>query len=794
MIRGPAVRVRTVLALAGLLAPLAFVAVVTAPSAAAEDPAATPGALVSIEPTRLLDTRSGIGAPIAPVAARGSVTVPIAGRGAVPAATDVAAVCLTLTVTQPRASGYLSARPTGGGVTGTSTLNFSTGQTLANSALVALGAGGQLTVDNIAGGSSQVIVDVTGYTLSGTATEPGSVVGLRPARLIDTRSGIGTPKAPVAPGASIVVGTLGRAGLPLAGVAAVVLNLTATATTNSGYLAAGPADSPPGQVSNLNWVRTGQTVANQAQVRVDPDGRIVVVNRGSRPVAVVADVQGYVVAGRPSVGGTLATFAAQRAADTRGCCGGPVDATPRRFGLGAVTALPTFTSPNGYSVSAVVATVTVTRTTGSGYLTVWSGQGPKPTASNANWAGAGQTVASQVVIPVVDDLHQFVGVAVTGGRADVVVDVSAYVLLDPSAAPPAVDVAATGFQQNAAHDGHAAGSIPSTATQKWDVDFGADAGTVGYPIIAGGSVYVVTHQVGGEPPSAASLWRYDLAGNPLAGPITLPGEYHDNRLAWDSGRLYVVDDAGGISAYAADLTLIWSRVGTESSLQPTVAAAGGRVYATTNGAATAYDGGTGNILWAASAPDLSEGAGVVVDATGVYLSGGSQDVTYKFDLTGRQLWEYRPGTTGAGSGTPVVHHGRLWARVDNGLQGTVLDATRGTAIGPYVAERPVVFAGQLAVLAANGAITAVDEADGRQVWQQGAGVNDLRGALSTTDDAVYVGATDSTVRGYALATGQLMWSAPTPVEPNGSLGWDSGMAIGGGLLVVPNGSHLTAFG
>ena len=58
---------------------------------------------------------------------------------------------------------------------------------------------------------------------------------------------------------------------------------------------------------------------------------------------------------------------------------------------------------------------------------------------------------------------------------------------------------------------------------------------------------------------------------------------------------------------------------------------------------------------------------------------------------------------------------------------------------------------------------------------------------------VFVGANDGTVYGVSAATGRQRWSGtagPQIVGPAEGIA----MAIGGGLLVVPAGNVLTAFG
>ncbi|MHA3704436.1 outer membrane protein assembly factor BamB family protein [Jatrophihabitans sp. YIM 134969] len=792
-----AVRVRAVLLVAASVASLA--AVVSAAAPAVADPApGAPGTVVSVDPARVLDTRSGNGAPKSPIAARGSVTVQIAGRGGLPPAAQVAAVFLTVTVTQPRASGYLSVRPTGGGSTGTSTLNFSAGQTLANSTFVALGAGGQVTVENVAAGSSQVILDVTGFTWAGPATEPGAVVAVRPARIVDTRSGTGTTAAPVGPRSSITVGTVGRGGLPLAGIGAVLVNLTATNTRGSGNLALA-ASTPPALYSSLNWTRTGQTVASQVQVPVDHDGRFVIANRGSAAVAVVADVQGYVLAGGPNVAATLASVSPQRIADTRGASGGgPVDRTGRAVSIDDLADLPPYDLDTGYPIQAVVVTVTVTRTTSSGYLTVWAGGSDRPLASTSNWAGPGQTVANLAVVPLEDVTHRSFTVAVTGGRADVVVDLSGYVLLDPAGAPPREPTSATGFQQDGAHDGHSETSLPSSASQRWDVDFAAAGGwdpattVVGRPLVTVSGTYApVQHEEEGVASHVFDLFHVDNASGTVDGPVPIGSGLAAVDLVYAADRIITVDSNGRVAASSLTGEEPWEQ--QLSFSQPVVgtAAVGDRLFVASNANLWALDATSGEIAWHVTLPAAGTDPVVAADSTGVYVAGGGGQTATAYSLSGTLRWTAGP-TVEDGAATPALHHGRLWTRGDTADAGTVLDAATGTAPRAFTGSRPVAFVQDLALTLTAGVLTAVGESDGATVWTQGTG--DLVGTPLTTPDTVYVPAADGTVRGYAVGTGRAVWSGALPQTPSSSRSWDSGMSIGDDVLVVPNGTHLTAFG
>ena len=61
-------------------------------------------------PSRILDTRTGNGAPLAPVGPGAFINLQVTGRGGVPAL-GVSAVALNVTVTNPTLGGYLTIYP-----------------------------------------------------------------------------------------------------------------------------------------------------------------------------------------------------------------------------------------------------------------------------------------------------------------------------------------------------------------------------------------------------------------------------------------------------------------------------------------------------------------------------------------------------------------------------------------------------------------------------------------------------------------------------------------------------------
>lgn len=147
----------------------------------------TPSAFVSIDPVRILDTRDpnniGLAGPF--VSATG-LDLPVTGSIPTNAGTKVVVpqgatgVSLNVSVVGPSADGFVSIRPADAtGPPGSSTMNFSAGDVLANAATVQLPTTGadqgkiEITYDayGIVGPSADILVDVTGYYTPSSAAE-----------------------------------------------------------------------------------------------------------------------------------------------------------------------------------------------------------------------------------------------------------------------------------------------------------------------------------------------------------------------------------------------------------------------------------------------------------------------------------------------------------------------------------------------------------------------------------------------------------------------------------------------
>ncbi len=387
---GGARRAAAQVAVAAVLASLLVVAPVPKPAAAAS----SAGTFFPLPPSRVLDTRSGVGAPAGVVGPGAVMSFVVTGRGGVPA-TDVSAVVLNMTVVAPTAGSYMTVWPAGEAMPTASNLNYSPGQTVPNLVKVKVGAGGQVSVFNAAG-TVHVLADVAGWYKAGADPAEGARYNaLSPSRILDTRIGIGAPAATVGPGGSVNLQVTGSGGVPASGVSAVAMNVTVVGpTAPSSYLTAWPTGETRPTASNLNYV-AGDVVPNLVIVKVGAGGAVSLYNDTGQ-THILSDVVGWYSA--PAGPGTIyAPLSPARILDTRTGNGAP--AAP----IGAGVPLELQVTGRGgvpvADVSAVVVNVTAVNPTAESYLTVWPTGEARPTASNLNYR-AGAVVPNLVIVKV----------------------------------------------------------------------------------------------------------------------------------------------------------------------------------------------------------------------------------------------------------------------------------------------------------------------------------------------------------------------------------------------------------
>jgi hypothetical protein len=119
----------------------------------------------------------------------------------------------------------------------------------------------------------------------------GGLGTLAPCRVLDTRS-VGTGGPSIGPGSGRKYVANGACGIP-SGAAALSTNVTVLSADAHGAIVVYPGDlaTPPNAITV--WIRPGQVRANNAIVKLAPDGSYWIWNTTAGTVDVVLDVNGY---------------------------------------------------------------------------------------------------------------------------------------------------------------------------------------------------------------------------------------------------------------------------------------------------------------------------------------------------------------------------------------------------------------------------------------------------------------------------------------------------------------------
>ena len=198
---------------------------------------------------------------------------------------------LNVTVTEPTAPGFITVYPCGQTRPLASNVNFAAGATVANTVIAKLSSDGTVCIYSSA--TTHMVVDTTAY-VPGSAT---SIVGVLPARLLETRSGPGMSTVDglfqgggtVSPTADVRVQIAGRGGV-VADAGSALLNVTVTEPVAAGFITVYPCDRPRPLASSVNFTADA-TVANAVITKLAPDGTVCL--HSSVPTHLVVDVNGY---------------------------------------------------------------------------------------------------------------------------------------------------------------------------------------------------------------------------------------------------------------------------------------------------------------------------------------------------------------------------------------------------------------------------------------------------------------------------------------------------------------------
>ncbi len=459
----------------------------------------------------------------------------------------------------------------------------------------------------------------------------------------------------------------------------------------------------------------------------------------------------------------------------------PMSVTVSPAPLVLTTLTPSFVSAGGTAYSETL--------TGSGFTrsstALWNGNA-RPT-SYVSSTELVMTVSASDIANV-----GTASVSVTSGTATPTT--SGTQTLSIVASTAAVD--ATAFQVNPQHNAAqhfnnivASTALPTSAT--WTASLG---GTVSYPLIAAGRVFVTVGSTG-----VSKLYALNAStGAVLWGPISMAGTAG---ATYDSGRVIVLTNTGHLSAYDAGTgTQVWTTTLTgQFSFEAAPTALNGVVYTIAGGSAGtvyAYNDTNGALLWtqgiataAASSPAVS--------ATGVYVSISCS--TYDFTpSTGARIWLESTGCTGGGGQTGTLANGVYYSANDTGtgaFDGMSYDAGAGTLLSSYRASQPPVFSSTTGYFYLPDTLNAVRLSDNSALWSFTGDGTLLTGAV-LVNNYVFVGSNSGKLYILDAATGAQLGVVSLGAAPNFSSQlsvFQSTMSAGDGLLVVPVGNTLQAF-
>ncbi|HYN30375.1 MAG TPA: hypothetical protein VES95_10980 [Dermatophilaceae bacterium] len=243
--------------------------------------------------------------------------------------------------------------------------------------------GALLTAPTAAAAAPAAPAGSTAYQLGGSY-EPRAA----PQRILDTRASGGA----LGSGQTRVVDPSPSGAVPATGVSAVVVNLTVTGPTASGYLTAWAGGTRP-TASSINFAR-GWTRANLVTVPLDAGGNLRLFNSAGS-THVIVDVLGWYhatgsVPTADQLGAAYYPDVPERLYDSRQDV---IVAPGEAFLIG----IDFGDDAGADATDALALNLTAVTPQRGGYLTTWDGSGSAPTTSTLNYV-QGRTVSNMAVV------------------------------------------------------------------------------------------------------------------------------------------------------------------------------------------------------------------------------------------------------------------------------------------------------------------------------------------------------------------------------------------------------------
>ena len=359
--------------------------------------AGAPAGYVPVTPSRVLDTRTGLGTAGGALGAGCTLVVrPSVAPGSTAVAVNLAAVGAS-------GGGFLTAYACGTARPAVSAVQLLPGGVASASTFAPLAPDGSFCL--FASSTTHVVVDLFG-SFSPSAGSPFEPIATT--RRYDSR-----PSGRLVPARTVVrVATRGPGAAP-AGSTAASLVVHAVKAAADGHVTVWPCDTPTPTVSSLNVAR-GASVANAVDVRVAANGDVCIV--ASAAMHLTVDLAGWYGPGATT---RYRALPPARVADSRSgvaWTGAFGRNAPRRLDVTGVAGVP------ASGVRAVAAQVSAVQGTRSGHVTVHPCLASAPEVSVLRFP-VQRNVAAGVLARVSGSGDWCI---VTNGSADLVVDVSGW--------------------------------------------------------------------------------------------------------------------------------------------------------------------------------------------------------------------------------------------------------------------------------------------------------------------------------------------------------------------------------
>jgi hypothetical protein len=376
----------------------------------AAPPAPPVGSFVRDGPAKILDTSTGLGGAKGAVPRGGVLALQVAGVAGVPA-TGVSAVLLSVTTEQPATSGTIVAYADGTARPQVTDLSFGAGQAISDQVVVPV-QDGKVDLYNNSTGSTGLSAVLSGYFTS--VGSHGLLTTVGPTQILDTRTGVGAPRAKLGAGQTLALTVDGAGGVPATGVTAVELSIIVQDAPHAGTLTAFADGKSRPSAAQLAF-GAGAATAGLLTIPV-VNGKVDLFNGSAGSVDLTGDVTGYFSsagarfqAAHPAralntitgLGGAGVNVLAQSAADLS------VDDLPGRQG----------------SQQDVVLSVTVLDASAAGSLSVFSDGSAVPADPSLVFQ-PGSSVTVQVVVPLTGPSVDFYNNS--GGTIQILADVEGY--------------------------------------------------------------------------------------------------------------------------------------------------------------------------------------------------------------------------------------------------------------------------------------------------------------------------------------------------------------------------------